>query len=64
VNRSTDILIHRKNSYALRSLRCIGRREAESRGQVNKGKNFPVFSIAYHTFEIICKICINFNFRT
>jgi hypothetical protein len=41
--RPSDILIHRQNSYTLRSRRCTGRREAQSRVPVNKGKNVPVY---------------------
>jgi hypothetical protein len=36
------MLIHQRNLYAPRSRQCTGRREAQSREPVNKGKNFPV----------------------
>jgi hypothetical protein len=36
------MLIQRPNLYAPRSRLCTGRREAQSREPVNKGKNLPV----------------------
>jgi hypothetical protein len=41
--RPSGILSHRQNSYASRSKRRTGRREAQSRELVNKVNNLPVY---------------------
>jgi hypothetical protein len=52
--RPSGILIHRQNSYALRSRRRTGRHEAQSRESVNKVKKLSVCISVYRTLVLLC----------
>jgi hypothetical protein len=52
--RPSGMLIHRQNSYAYRSRRCTGRREAQSREPVNRVKKNSIFTKCFVLVYCYC----------